>query len=84
MSEQAGERTEQATTRRREDARRKGQVASSREVSIATSLTATVAAGSFMGVYAIGLLTTTMQRWLAACLKTPLPEPNLCHDCGTT
>ncbi|OLB61057.1 MAG: flagellar biosynthesis protein FlhB [Nitrospirae bacterium 13_2_20CM_2_61_4] len=77
MSEQAGERTEQATTRRREDARRKGQVASSREVSIATSLTATVAAGSFMGVYAIGLLTTTMQRWLAAAGTTSLTESTL-------
>ncbi|TLY20398.1 MAG: EscU/YscU/HrcU family type III secretion system export apparatus switch protein [Nitrospirae bacterium] len=74
---QAGERTEQATTRRREDARRKGQVASSREVSIATSLTATVAAGSFMGVYAIGLLTTTMQRWLAAAGTTSLTESTL-------
>jgi len=77
MSEQAGEKTEQASARRREEARRKGQVASSREIPIAASLTATVAAGSFMGVYALGLLTTTMHRWLAAAGTTAVTESTL-------
>jgi flagellar biosynthesis protein FlhB len=65
MSEQAGERTEQATSRRWEEARRKGQIASSREVSAAAAMAATVAAGSFLGAYAFGLLIVSMRQWLA-------------------
>jgi flagellar biosynthetic protein FlhB len=77
MSDQASERTEQATTRRREEARRKGQVASSREVSVAATLAATVAAGSFFGIYAFGLLTTTMRDWLGAAGRTVITPSTL-------
>jgi flagellar biosynthetic protein FlhB len=65
MSEQAGERTEQATSRRWEEARRKGQVASSREVSAAAAMAATVAVGSFLGAYAFGMLIVSMRQWFA-------------------
>jgi flagellar biosynthesis protein FlhB len=65
MSEQAGERTEQASSRKWEEARRKGQVASSREVSAVAAMAATVAAGSFLGAYAFGLLIVSMRQWFA-------------------
>lgn len=66
MSEHdAGERTEQATPRRREEARRKGQVASSRDVSTAVVLLGTAAAGSLLGAPAFGMLAATTRQWLA-------------------
>jgi flagellar biosynthesis protein FlhB len=74
MSDEAGERTEQATPRRVEDARKKGQVASSRELSMALSMAAIVASGSLMGAYAFGLLTTTMRQWLAIAGTTKVTE----------
>ena len=77
MSDEAGEKTEQASARRQEEARRKGQVANSREVSVAASLAAIVAAGSLMGAYGFSLLTSTMQYWLATAGTTVLTESTL-------
>jgi flagellar biosynthetic protein FlhB len=77
VSEQAAERTEQATARRWEEARRKGQVAISREVSVAVSLAAMAAAGSFMGLYAFALLTAVMRHWLAAAGTTAVNQSTL-------
>ena len=77
MNEQAGERTEQATPRRWEEARRKGQVAISREVSVVISLAALAAAGSFMGVYAFGLLTGVVRHWLTAAGTATVNEATL-------
>lgn len=77
MSEQAQERTEQASTRRKEEARRKGQVASSRELSAAATLAATLGAGSLLGVYAFGLLTVAMRQWLAAAGTLVINEATL-------
>jgi flagellar biosynthetic protein FlhB len=77
MSDQAGEKTEKATERKKAEARRKGQVASSREVSVAVSLAATVAAGSFLGVYAFGLLIVMMRQWLAASASMSVNESTL-------
>ncbi len=47
--ESAGERSEQATPRRREDARREGRVARSSELNVAVGLLAATAALSFFG-----------------------------------
>jgi flagellar biosynthesis protein FlhB len=77
VSEHGAERTEQATPRRWEEARRKGQVAVSREVSVVVSLAAMAAAGSFMGIYALGLLTGVMRHWLAAAGATVVDQATL-------
>lgn len=57
---EAGERTEQATPRRRQDAREKGQVAKSIEVNAAVGLLAAVLAWKMLG----GGMATTWQRLL--------------------
>ncbi len=50
MAEEEAERTEPATPKRREEARRKGEVAQSREIgSVAILVTAVLAIGSFLG-----------------------------------
>ena len=77
MSDEAGEKTEQASARRKEEARRKGQVANSREVSVAASLAAIVAAGSLMGAFGFSLLTSTMRYWLTAAGSTAVNESSL-------
>jgi flagellar biosynthetic protein FlhB len=77
MSDEAGEKTEQASARRKEEARRKGQVANSREVSVAASLAAIAAAGSLMGAYGFSLLTSTVAHWLAIVGSTVLTESTL-------
>lgn len=85
MSEHAGERTEQATGRRREEARQRGQVASSREFSAVATFTATALAGSLAGASAFGVLTTTMRRWLAGAGGTTVSEatmPTLAMEIG--
>ena len=77
MSDEAGEKTEQASERRKEEARRKGQVANSREVSVAASLAAIVAAGSLMGAFGFSLLTSTMRYWLTVAGSTAVNESSL-------
>jgi flagellar biosynthetic protein FlhB len=77
MSDEAGEKTEEATSKRLEDARKKGQVASSRELSMAASLAAIVMAGTVMGVFAFQLLITTMRQWLSVAGTTKLTESTL-------
>ena len=77
MSDEAGEKTEQASARRKEEARRKGQVANSREVTVAASLAAIAVAGSLMGAYGFSLLTSTVRHWLAAAGSTVLSESTL-------
>jgi flagellar biosynthetic protein FlhB len=77
MSDEAGEKTEQASAKRKEEARRKGQVASSREVGVATALAGIVAVGSLMGAYGFGLLTATMRHWLSAAGTTAVTESTL-------
>jgi len=77
MSDEAGEKTEQASERRKEDARRKGQVANSREVSVAASLAAIGAVGSLMGAYGFSLLTSTMKYWLSVAGTTVLNESSV-------
>jgi flagellar biosynthetic protein FlhB len=77
VSDEAGEKTEQASERRKEEARRKGQVANSREVSVAASLAAIGAVGSLMGAYGFSLLTATMKYWLSVAGTTVLNESSL-------
>lgn len=73
----AGERTEQATSRRRDEARRKGQVASSREVSVVVMFAATAAACSLLGGRAFGTLATMMKQWLAGAGSVAVTETTL-------
>ena len=77
MSEDTAERTEQASAKRRDDARRKGQVASSREVSVVAMFAATAAACSLLGVQAFGTLTTMMKRWLAGAGSVVVTETTM-------
>jgi flagellar biosynthesis protein FlhB len=64
MAEQAGNRTEQATGRRKEEARKKGQVAMSREVPAAAVLLAGVAMGAAFAAPAVERMTASMREWL--------------------
>ena len=77
MSDQASERTEQATSRRREEARRKGQVAVSRDISSVVALGGTVALGSLLGAHAFGMLTGSMRQWLAGAGTLAVTEATL-------
>lgn len=64
MAEQAGNRTEQATARRKEEARRKGQVALSREVPAAATLLAGAAILAVGAPSATEKMIQLMRDWL--------------------
>lgn len=64
MAEQAGNRTEQATARRKEEARRKGQVALSREVPAAATLLAGTAILAAFAPTATEKAVALMREWL--------------------
>lgn len=77
MSEEGGERTEQASGRRLEEAHRKGQVANSRDVSAAMSLVGTLAAASLFGAQAFGMLAADTRQWLAGAATTSVTEATM-------
>lgn len=78
MSEQAaGERTEQASSRRLEEARRKGQVANSRDISSAVSLLGTLAAVGLFGAQAFGMLASGTRQWLAGAASISVTEATM-------
>jgi len=77
MSDDQAERTEPATAKRREDARRKGQVASSREVSVVAMFAAGAVACSLLGGRAFEALAMMMQSWLAGAGTVVLSETTM-------
>ncbi len=64
MSDAAESRTEQASARRQEEARRKGQVPLSRDLSMALSLMAALALVSFASDQAILRVVSMVREWL--------------------
>jgi flagellar biosynthetic protein FlhB len=77
MSEQTGERTEQASGRRLEEAHRKGQVANSRDVSAAVSLLGTLAVAGLFGAQAVTILASGTRHWLATAASTSVTEATM-------
>ncbi|MBL8744966.1 MAG: flagellar biosynthesis protein FlhB [Phycisphaerae bacterium] len=65
MAEDLGERTEQPTERRLEEAREKGQVARSTDLSAAVVLTAVVAAALMFAEYSLGGMATVLRHSLS-------------------
>jgi flagellar biosynthetic protein FlhB len=65
MAGSAGDRTERATPKRREEARKRGQVARSREVNTGAGLLATFALLSFLGGWLLTGFAEIMSRTLA-------------------
>lgn len=65
MASSAGERTERATPKRRDEARKRGQVARSREVGTGLGLLTTFAMLSFMGGWLLTGLAQVMTRSLS-------------------
>ncbi len=69
-----GERTEQATPRRRQEAREKGQVARSNDLAVAVSLLGTVLLLHFAGGDVLAALALVTRKWLdsiGAAVMTP-------------
>ena len=66
MAGSAGERTERATPRRREESRKRGQVARSREINTGLGLLATFALLSFLGGWLLAGMAEIMSRSLGA------------------
>ena len=66
MAGSAGERTERATPRRREESRKRGQVARSREINTGLGLLATFALLSFLGGWLLAGMAEIMSRSLGS------------------
>ena len=66
MAGSAGERTERATPRRREESRKRGQVARSREINTGLGLLATFALLSFLGGWMLAGMAEIMSRSLGS------------------
>lgn len=64
MAEQEANRTEQATGRRKSEARKKGQIALSREVPTAAVLAGAIGCLYFLSAVGTARLVSTMQSWL--------------------
>jgi flagellar biosynthetic protein FlhB len=65
VAEQDASRTEQATGRRKSEARKKGQIALSREVPTAAVLAGAIGCLYFLSAVGTARLVTVMQAWLA-------------------
>jgi len=72
MAEQDGSKTEKATPKRKAEARKKGQVALSREVPTAVILLGGVALLSMLTGPAMASLTRAMREWFQAATRTEL------------
>src|SRR5271156_1637691 len=72
MSEQTGEKTEQATGKRLEEAYRKGQFAKSQEIQTVFVLTAALTALGFSGAEIWQIMANTMAAVLAHLHDTPI------------
>jgi flagellar biosynthetic protein FlhB len=75
-SSSAGDRTERATPKRREEARKRGQVARSREINTGLGLLATFALLSFLGGWMLGGLAAVMTKLLSASGRTERITPS--------
>lgn len=75
MAASAGERTERATPRRREESRKRGQVARSREINTGLGLLATFALLSFLGGWMLAGFARIMTVSLAASGDSPPITP---------
>jgi flagellar biosynthetic protein FlhB len=75
MAGSAGDKTERATPRRRDEARKRGQVARSREINTGLGLLATFAMLSFMGGWMLAGLTRVMGTSLNAAGETERITP---------
>jgi flagellar biosynthetic protein FlhB len=75
MAASAGDRTEKATPRRREESRKRGQVARSRELNTGLGLFATFGMLSFMGGWMLAGLSAVMVRSLASAGETGTIDP---------